>query len=125
MGSKQTNKQTNEPLGFLLIKELLVYLEHFMFLVLTWVFLPLKIEADLLKIERGTGTFQKCQIDFIYLVYLRKPNRKQGFCSILKLLFVPPLSIIDTSPFLYNFVSILYDCLFADKNLVKPKKVAR
>jgi len=27
------NKQTNKPLGFLLIKELLVYLEQFMFLV--------------------------------------------------------------------------------------------
>lgn len=63
------NKQTNEPLGFLLIKELLVYLEHFMFLVLIWVFLPLKIEADLLKIERGTETFQKCQIDlFIWFI---------------------------------------------------------
>jgi len=65
----KTNKQTNKPLGFLLIKELLVYLEHFMFLVLTWVFLPLKIEADLLKIERGTETFQKCQIDlFIWFI---------------------------------------------------------
>ena len=94
-----------------------------MFLVLTWVFLPLKIEADLLKIERGTETFQKCQIDLcIYLVYLRKPNRKQGFCSILKLLFVPPLSIIDTSPFLYNFVSILQLLICRQKVLSNQKR---